>query len=76
MWVTCDVFTWDRMIKLKPQKGVNLIVTIRDKFGNWALGKYTLACNLDNYSLLIKVIKMSVPMQEPSTWPVQSYTVR
>ena len=54
MWVTFDVFTCNRMIKLKmaskrSELPCNNWVTT---FETWALGKYTLTCNSDDYSLL------------------------
>ena len=50
MWVTFDVFTSHRMV----QKG-ELEGTCNNKVTNletWTLGKYTLTCNSDDYSLL------------------------
>ena len=54
MWVTFDVFTCNRIIKLnialkRSKLHSNNEVT---NLETWALGKYTLACNSDDYSLL------------------------
>ena len=77
MWVTFDVSTYNRMIKLtigskrSELHYDNYVANLEA----WALDKYVLGLQFW-WLQFAEVIEMSVSMQEISTWPVQSYAMR
>ena len=77
MWVTFDVSTCNRMIKLtiaskRSELHYNNYVANLEA---WALDKNVLGLQFW-WLQFAEVIEMSVSMQEISTWPVQSYAMR
>ena len=77
MWVTFDVSTYNRMIKLtiaskrSELRYDNYVANLEA----WALDKNVLGLQFW-WLQFAEVIEMSVSMQEISTWPVQSYAMR
>ena len=78
MWITFDVFTCIRMIKLKiASKRSELQVTVTIRWLIWKLEHLVnIHLGLQFWWLQFsEVIEMSVPMQELSTWPVICYEI-